>query len=374
VANPEHLKNLELGVTAWNQWRDDNPTVIPDLRGADLQDKKLSGINLQHANLNDANLFLATLDDANFTNAKLQNSILGLTGLNYANLSGSDLWHSRISESIIEHAIFEAAHLNGVDFEASSLDHADFRRADLAFTNFNNASLNDANFAGAKVVGTIFGNNDLSDVRGLDEVWHAGPSTIGINTIYKSAGQIPEVFLRGCGVPADFITFIPSHFGLQQAIQFYSCFISYSTKDEEFARRLHSKMSDSHLRVWFAPEDVKGGQKLYEQIDRAIQAHDRLLLVLSEHSMKSEWVITEIRNARQAEIEEKRRKLFPIRLTDFDRIRNWKCLDGDSGKDLAIEVREYFIPDFSNWRDERSFAKAFTRLLKDLKSEEPTVA
>jgi len=88
-------------------------------------------------------------------------------------------------------------------------------------------------------------------------------------------------------VPDDFIAFIPSHFGMQQAIQFYSCFISYSTRDEEFARRLYSRMRDEKLRVWFAPEEMKGGQKLYEQIERAIQLHDRLLLVLSESSMQS---------------------------------------------------------------------------------------
>lgn len=47
---------------------------------------------------------------------------------------------------------------------------------------------------------------------------------------------------------------------------------------------LHEKMRGEKLRVWFAPEDMQGGQKLIEQIDRAIQVNDRLLLVLSEHS------------------------------------------------------------------------------------------
>ena len=61
-------------------------------------------------------------------------------------------------------------------------------------------------------------------------------------------------------------------------------------------------MRGEKLRVWFAPEDMQGGQKLIEQIDRAIQVNDRLLLVLSEHSMNSEWVQTEIRKARQAEL------------------------------------------------------------------------
>jgi hypothetical protein len=48
-------------------------------------------------------------------------------------------------------------------------------------------------------------------------------------------------------------------------------------------------------------------------------------------------------------------------------LRAWTCFDADSGKDMAMEVREYFIPDFSNWRDGDSFESAFERLLRDLK-------
>ena len=129
-------------------------------------------------------------------------------------------------------------------------------------------------------------------------------------------------------------------------------------------------MRASHLRVWFAPEDIKGGEKIHEQIDRAIQVHDRLLIVLSEHSLQSEWVMTEIRKARKVELKEKRRKLFPIRLANFERIKEWECFDADSGKDLAVELREYFIPDFSNWKSHDSFESALDRLLKDLRATE----
>jgi len=38
-------------------------------------------------------------------------------------------------------------------------------------------------------------------------------------------------------------------------------------------------------------------------------------------------------------------------------------------RDLAVEVREYFIPDFSDWKDSGSFEHAFDRLLRDLKAE-----
>jgi hypothetical protein len=67
---------------------------------------------------------------------------------------------------------------------------------------------------------------------------------------------------------------------------------------------------------------------------------------------------------------EKRRKLFPIRLVNFKAIQEWECFDADSGKDLGVELREFFIPDFSKWKDHDSFEAAFARLLDDLKAEE----
>jgi hypothetical protein len=122
--------------------------------------------------------------------------------------------------------------------------------------------------------------------------------------------------------------------------------------------------------VWFADEDMKAGQNLHEQIDQAIRVHDKLVLVLSESSIQSEWVITEIRKARRTELRDNKRKLFPIRLIDMETIRDWECFDADTGKDLAEEVREYFIPDFSGWKDHDSFERSFARLLKDLQATE----
>jgi Restriction endonuclease/TIR domain len=157
--------------------------------------------------------------------------------------------------------------------------------------------------------------------------------------------------------------------------RFQSVFISYSTKDDDFAQRLHARMREANMRVWFAPEDVKGGEKLHEQLFRAIQLYDKLLLVLSSHSLQSEWVMTEIRKAREVEKKEKRRKLFPIRLVDFDTLREWTCLDTDTGKDLAVEVREYAMPnDFSAWKDHDAFEQAFERLQKDLRAPDDLLA
>lgn len=325
MANPEHLKILKQGAEAWNKWRYES---------------------------SDENLDLSL-------------AAFRRTDLRRADLTDTDLYYSDLTEAILTEASFR-----GADLSFATLINADLSNVDLSYAYLNHARLSGADFTNATLAYTTFAGNDLREVKGLETVKHLAPSSIGVDTLYKSGGRIPEVFLRGCGVPDDFITFIPSHFGVQEAIQFYSCFISYSTRDEEFARRLYSRMRDEKLRVWFAPEDVKGGEKLYEQIERAIQLHDRLLIVLSERSLQSKWVMTEIRRARKVELKENRRKLFPIRLVDYETLQAWECFDADTGEDLATEVRQYFIPDFSKWKEHDAFEKAFGRLLRDLKEEE----
>ena len=37
MADPEHFEILKQGVKAWNEWRDSNHYVRPDLRGVDLR-------------------------------------------------------------------------------------------------------------------------------------------------------------------------------------------------------------------------------------------------------------------------------------------------------------------------------------------------
>jgi len=272
---PTPLQIISKGTDAWNAWREKHSDAKPTLTYATLDN-----IDLSHANLTYANLSFASLVGANLT----------LADLRFANLSN--------------------ANLNGANLSS----------ADLRFANFSEARLEESELSGAIVDQTRFGNNDLSTTQGLRTVRHLGPSTIGIDTLYKSEGKIPNKFLSEAGIPDDFLTFVPSL--VAPAIQFYSCFISYSHQDETFSQRLHSRMRSENLRVWYAPEDMKGGKKLHEEIFRAIQIHDKLLLVLSENSMKSEWVTTEIRRARKVEREENRRKLFPIRLVDGEQFKN----------------------------------------------------
>jgi hypothetical protein len=61
--------------------------------------------------------------------------------------------------------------------------------------------------------------------------------------------------------------------------------------------------------------------------------------------------------------------LFPVRLVDFEVLRDWECFDADGGFDSAPEIREYFILNFSQWKDHDAYQKALEWLLRDLKTE-----
>jgi hypothetical protein len=211
---------------------------------------------------------------------------------------------------------------------------------------------------------------DLRRVKGLETVKHEAPSAVGTEIILLSEANIPEIFLRGAGVPDVFIANMRSLVAAMAPIEFYSCFISFSTKDQDFADRLYADLQAKKVRCWFAPHDLKPGQKLHDQIDVAIRVHEKLLLVLSPQSINSEWVKTEIAKARKREVKEGRRMLFPVRLgISFKELQDWECFDVDTGKDSAREIREYFIPDFSNWKDHDAYQQSLQQLLEGLQSE-----
>jgi TIR domain/Pentapeptide repeats (8 copies) len=343
VANEQQLNLVAGPRDHWNEWRLRNPLEKPDLRGAHLSNHDFRGFNLGETDFRDS-----LLRECRFDHARLTYSIFA-----DADVSG---------------ARFKEAHAEGVDFSGCDLSRASFYKATLIKANFTGANLFRTAFRAARCRDTVFADVDLETALGLDEVNHIGRSPVSIDTLYRSSGNIPKVFLLGTGLPEVFVDYVPSLVEASAGIRFHSCFISYSHLDEPFARRLWARMRQEGIRVWFAPEEMQGGEKLFDQIERAIHMHDKLVLVLSNSSIRSNWVETELRKALQPEQRDRGRKLFPIRLVDMETIRQWKCPDADSGKDLATEVREYYIPDFSHWLVESEFEKEFAKLRRDLRT------
>ena len=389
MADLEQLKILKQGVEAWNKWREEKPNLIePYLRVAFLSGTDLSRANLSRANLGFADLSAANLIGADLSRANLSRANLSRANLIGANLGFADLSGADFSGANLGGANLSSAHFSGTDLSRANLSRADLNEAVLIETNFSGANLSRANLIGANLLGSILlganvnkanlssafitnftiGDVDLSNVSGLESTIHHGPSTIGIDTIFRSDGKIPHKFLKDVGVPDIFIEYMGSLTG--QAFQFYSCFISHSTNDKEFAERIYADLRKEGVRCWFAPEDIKGGEKIHRQLDEAIRIHDKTLLILSENSIYSDWVANEIRWARKREKQEGKQKLFPLSLIDYEKLKKWELFDPDTATDLAVEVRSYFIPDFTNWKDHNNYSTAFKRLLRDLQTKE----
>jgi len=86
--------------------------------------------------------------------------------------------------------------------------------------------------------------------------------------------------------------------------------------------------------------------------------------------LQSPWVACERRRCAATSRLRARQLLFPMRLVDCEAIKAWECFDADTAKDLATEIREYYIPDFTAWKDHDAFEAAVARLLRDLKAAE----
>jgi hypothetical protein len=339
MANEEHFARFLQGVTAWNAWRNKNAEIMPNLDEANLNWENLTGFNLSMADLTRAALRQADLTRMDLTGVRLIEASLTGALLTGANLTGANLTRADLREANLTGAALTGARLIDVDLSRADLTKTDLTKAEIGWTKF--------------------GDVDLSVVHGLDTVVHQAPSTIGIDTLYLSRGNIPEVFLRAAGVPDDMITYSKSLVG--QPFQNYSCFISYSSRDEALAQRLHADLRDKGVRCWFAPEDMKIGDEFRSRIDESIQLYDRLLLILSEYSVKSLWVRDEVEAAFDKEGKENRRVLFPIRIDEaITHVAvGWAAAIG----------RQRHIGDFRQWKDHDAYQKAFQRLLRDLKAD-----
>lgn len=331
VPNRSHLRELRRGAKSWNEWRRRNHAVLPNLRGASLA----PGIDLYKADLSEADLTGATLEKAN----------LGRALLYASTLVGSSL---------------KGANLHGAQFDHSDLSDANLAEAELVAATFTGAILSGTKFTNSLLGSTSLDAVDLSSARDLDTVRHVGPSSIGTDTIFLSKARIPESFLRGAGVPDDFAAYTKSL--VVNPIEYYSCFISYSNKDKDFAERLHTDLQNAHVRSWFFPADAKWGSGVWEAIDEPIRRYDKLVVICSKNSLQSGPVLREVERALRREDAEGKSILFPVQIDQY-LFKKW---DHPFKPDVLSKV----VSDFRQWRSRDGYRKAFGRLLRALKEED----
>jgi uncharacterized protein YjbI with pentapeptide repeats len=406
MANEEQLSILKQGVEVWNRWRMENLGVRADLVGANLKDATLretdlDRADLRQANLEGSNLWRADLRQCDLGGANLNGAYFGETNLREANLVKADFSHANLTEadlsgddlreanfthatlikSKLTNAKFIRAHLRGADLSGSNLRRANFRQADLNETDLTDTDITEvyvsrSDFSKATVGRTVFGNLDLSKAIGLRDVNHIAPSTIGIDTLSKSKGKISEGFLQGCGLSdADIeyaMLFNPDlsneeinkilykiyDLRATQALQISPLFISYSHADTKFVSKIGDNLTEKGIRYWRDIHGMKAG-RVEKQLDQAIRQNPTVLLVLSEHSLSSDWVEHEVRTARGLEKEMGHDVLCPIALDDSWKSSRWP-------KRIMEQIMEYNILDFSAWQDDSKFEGMFRKLIDGL--------
>lgn len=335
MSDEEHVERILQGSSAWNAWRKSDPDYVN-----------------RRINLRGANLGLTHLNNVDLSNVDLREADLGGTQLHGANLAHADLGLAHLNG-----AELTTANLFAADLQGAELRGADLSGADLGHAKLSNADLGDANLSNAVLIGTILANADLGGAIGLESCHHAGPSVVDFNTLQKS-GPLPSLFLQGVGLPEILLEYLPSL--LNRPIQYYSCFISYSTKNEDFAIRLHADLQSKGVRCWFAPHDLPIGAKILDEIDQAIRLRDKVLLILSAQSIASDWVEDEVKTAFEEERKRGHAVLFPIRLDDTIM---------ETNEPWATKLRaDRHIGDFRQWKLHDQYQKTLERVLRDLKT------
>ena len=125
-ADPDHVEVLRRGPRAWNAWRRQHPSIVPNLTRiclsvSERQMGQVNGgpIDLSAARLRRASLRFATLSGANLQGADLSGVDLTDARLDSANLANADL-----AEALLDHTDFAGANLAGANLRGTNLSKA----------------------------------------------------------------------------------------------------------------------------------------------------------------------------------------------------------------------------------------------------------
>ena len=355
MANMEHVQLVRRGRDHVARWREANPDENLDLNasymsyvrapqvdisGADIRDSDLMGAVLQRANLsgcymNPCHLYHANLREANLTRARMNGANLRGADLRGADLSGADLDRAVLSEANLTgaklvNANLSRASLSGANFTDADLTGASFARASLVRANMTNAiCLNSdffqtqfwsVNLTGTQLAGSLFGYTvfqdcDLSGAKGLDQVRHDAPSTVGLDTLFRSNGQIPKEFLKGAGLPDAAFGFLDTAKG--DTTSLVDCFIACIDADEEIAKALRDDLQAEGVRCWVFSQTVRGNPLVdrhsdsdQEEVERWIRSYNRLIVLASAKSLEVETILNDITGAKQMQLTTEKWSLF----------------------------------------------------------------
>ena len=412
MANMEHVQLVRRGRDHVARWREANPDDNLDLNaaymsyvrapqvdisGADVRDADLMGAVLQranlsgcymnpchlyHANLREANLSRTRMNGANLRGADLRGADLSGADLDRAvlsdaNLTGAKLVNANLSRASLVGANLTDADLTGASFAGASLVRANMTNAICANSDFFQAQFWSVELTGADMSGSLFGYSifqdcDLSGVKGLDQVRHDAPSTVGLDTLFRSHGQIPKAFLSGAGLPDAAVGFLETAKGDTTSLT--NCFISCIDPEEEFAKALRDDLRDQGVRCWVFSQVVRGNPLVdrhstsdQEEVERWIRSYEKMVVLGSAASLEVEAVLNDITHAKQLQLTTEKWSLF-LGATD-------NILKDPKSRFARTLAKEHVVFDLRGQQNDReTYQKEVERLAEALKQDQPASA
>ncbi|NQW22578.1 MAG: pentapeptide repeat-containing protein [SAR202 cluster bacterium] len=410
MANMEHVQLVKRGRDHVARWREANPEDNLDLNaaymsymrapqvdisGADVRNSDLMGAVLQRANLsgcflNPCHLYHANLREANLTKARMNGANLRGADLRGADLSGADLDRAILSDANLTGAKLintnlSRASLAGADLTGADLTGASFAGASLVRANMTNAICSNSDFfqtqfwsvvmTGADLTNSLFGYSviqdcDLSEVKGLNQVRHDCPSTVGLDSLFRSHGQIPESFLKGIGLPAAAVGFLETAKG--DTSDLGEVFISCIDEDEELAKSLRDDLRAHGVRCWVFSQKVRGNPLVerhstsdQEEIERWVRSYDKMIVLGSAKSLEVEAVLNDITHAKELQLTSEKWTLF-LGATD-------DALAEPKARFARALAAEHVVFDVRS-SDADTYKTEVARLAEALKQEQPASA
>jgi len=92
----------------------------------------------------------------------------------------------------------------------------------------------------------------------------------------------------------------------------HKLFISHSSEDKWLAFQLYSDLAERGHDPWLYEWNIKGGMNIPKEISQALDASDYLIVILSNNSVKSNWVQAEWLSMFWDEINDNSTKVIPL--------------------------------------------------------------
>jgi len=128
-------------------------------------------------------------------------------------------------------------------------------------------------------------------------------------------------------------------------------FISHSSKDKPFVRKLDSALSSQGVKVFLDERDIKVGDSIPDSIYEALSVSTHILYVVSINSVSSAWVKEELSIAKMRQNENDGLRILPILLDDME---------------LPTAVKHIKYASFINWQSSNIFISSMNEIFKSL--------